>query len=78
SGASVAQVLADTAPAVGKKTGVEVTVRDINPLQEGDPRGLAIFYISLAAVIIGFVGAIQLSVHARSLTPFERILFTIA
>ncbi|MFH9735336.1 ABC transporter permease [Streptomyces sp. NPDC017260] len=78
SGASVAQVLADTAPAVGKKTGVEVTVRDINPLQEGDPRGLAIFYISLAAVIIGFVGAIQLSVHARSLTPFERILFTVA
>ncbi len=35
SGASVAQVLADTAPVVGQKTGVEVTVRDINPLQEG-------------------------------------------
>lgn len=78
SGSSVAEILADTAPAVGKKTGVDVTVRDINPLQEGDPRGLAIFYISLAAVIIGFVGAIQLSVHARSLTPFERILFTAA
>lgn len=78
SGASVAEVLAQTAPVVGQKTGVEVTVRDINPLQEGDPRGLAIFYISLAAVIIGFVGAIQLSVHARSLTPFERILFTLA
>ncbi|WP_217142957.1 ABC transporter permease [Streptomyces sp. AC627_RSS907] len=78
SGASVADVLAEAAPAVGKKTGVQVTVRDINPLQEGDPRGLAIFYISLAAVIIGFVGAIQLSVHARSLTPLERILFTMA
>ncbi|MER6402748.1 ABC transporter permease [Streptomyces viridosporus] len=78
SGASVAEVLADTAPAVGEKTGVEVTVRDLNPLQEGDSRGLAIFYISLAAVIIGFVGAIQLSVHAPSLTPFERILFTLA
>lgn len=78
SGASVAEVLEQTAPAVGRKTGVAVGVRDINPLQEGDPRGLAIFYISLAAVIIGFVGAIQLSVHARSLTPFERILFTIA
>ncbi|MFI2412532.1 ABC transporter permease [Streptomyces sp. NPDC018947] len=78
SGASVAEVLAQTAPEVGRKTGVALTVRDINPVQEGDPRGLAIFYISLAAVIIGFVGAIQLSVHARELTPFERILFTLA
>ncbi len=78
SGASVAQVLAEAAPKVGQRTGVAVTVRDINPLQEGDPRGLAIFYISLAAVIIGFVGAIQLSVHARSLTPAERIAFTAA
>ncbi|MDH6228777.1 MULTISPECIES: ABC transporter permease [Streptomyces] len=78
SGASVAEVLADTAPAVGRETGVEVTVRDLNPLQEGDPRGLAIFYISLAAVVIGFLGAIQLSVHARALTPLERVAFTLA
>ncbi|MFF3849124.1 ABC transporter permease [Streptomyces sp. NPDC002328] len=77
SGASVAEVLAKTAPAVGKETGVAVAVRDVNPLQEGDPRGLAIFYVSLAAVIIGFVGAIQLSVHARALTPLERIAFTV-
>ncbi|MEW2393569.1 ABC transporter permease [Streptomyces venezuelae] len=77
SGASVAQVLAETAPKVGEKVGVPVTVKDIKPLQEGDPRGLAIFYISLAAVIIGFVGAIQLSVHARGLNPAERIGFTI-
>ncbi|WP_228973583.1 ABC transporter permease [Streptomyces sp. DH12] len=78
SGVSVAQVLAEAAPAVGRETGVAVTVRDVNPLQPGDPRGLAIFYISLAAVIIGFVGAIQLSVHARELTPPERIAFTAA
>ncbi|MFC8199391.1 ABC transporter permease [Streptomyces sp. NPDC060006] len=78
SGASVAELLEKTAPAVGRSTGVAVTVRDINPLQEGDPRGLAIFYISLAAVIIGFVGAIQLSVHARELNPLERIGFTAA
>ncbi|MEU0675850.1 ABC transporter permease [Streptomyces sp. NPDC006172] len=77
SGASVAEVLAKAAPAVGEKTGAEVTVRDVNPLQEGDPRGLAIFYVSLAAVIIGFVGAIQLSVHARALTPLERIACTV-
>ncbi|MFD7706843.1 ABC transporter permease [Streptomyces sp. NPDC059785] len=78
SGSSVAQLLEQAAPAVGKKTGTAVTVRDIKPLQQGDPRGLAIFYISLAAVIIGFVGAIQISVHARALNPFERIAFTVA
>ncbi|MCO6003856.1 ABC transporter permease [Actinoallomurus purpureus] len=78
SGASVAQLLSETTPRVGKATGVAVTVRDIKPLQRGDPRGLAVFYISLAAAIIGFVGAIQLSVHAKGLDPIERIVFTVA
>ncbi|MFI9820692.1 ABC transporter permease [Streptomyces sp. NPDC052013] len=78
SGASVAEVLSEAARGVGEKTGTTVTVRDIKPLQPGDPRGLAIFYISLAAVIIGFVGSIQLSVHARALNPLERIAFTAA
>lgn len=75
-GASVAQVLEEAAPKVGRQVGVRVTVRDIKPLDEGDPRGLALFYISLAAVIVGFVGAIQLSVNASSLNPLERIGFT--
>ncbi|MCT2589483.1 ABC transporter permease [Streptomyces sp. N2-109] len=75
-GASVAQVLAETAPKVGERAGVRVTVRDVKPLDEGDPRGLALFYISMAAVIVGFVGAIQLSVHASGLNPLERIGFT--
>jgi hypothetical protein len=78
SGASVAQLLAEAGQSVGERLDVPVTVRDINPMQPGGPRGLAIFYISLAAVIIGFVGAIQLSVHARSLNPLERIGFTAA
>ncbi|MFF2849531.1 ABC transporter permease [Streptomyces sp. NPDC058001] len=78
SGATVAQLLAESAPPVGRATGVAVTVRDVNPLQKGDPRGLAIFYISLAAVIIGFVGAIQLSVNAKELRPLERVAFTVA
>lgn len=78
SGASVAQVLAEAAVKVGKATGTPVVVHDLKPLQKGDPRGLAIFYISLAAVITGFVGAIQLSVHARALNPLERIAFTAA
>ncbi|MGW7519778.1 ABC transporter permease [Streptomyces sp. NPDC054796] len=78
SGASVAQLLEKAGPKVGKAVGVDVTVKDLKPLAKGDPRGLAIFYISLAAVIIGFVGAIQLSVHARALNPPERIAFTVA
>ncbi|WP_275464039.1 ABC transporter permease [Streptomyces noursei] len=78
SGASVAQLLSEAAAKVGPATGVPVTVRDVTPLQHGDPRGLALFYVSLAAVIIGFVGAIQLSVHARALNPAERTAFTVA
>ncbi|MEV0090695.1 ABC transporter permease [Streptomyces sp. NPDC050738] len=78
SGQSVAQVLTQSAAQVAKATGTPIQVKDVRPLQKGDPRGLAIFYISLAAVIIGFVGAIQLSVHARGLNPAERIAFTIA
>ncbi|MBY8877427.1 ABC transporter permease [Actinacidiphila acidipaludis] len=78
SGASVAQLLAETAPRVAASIGVPITVQDLKPLQRGDPRGLAVFYISLAAVILGFVGAIQLSVHARGLNPAERIAFTLA
>ncbi|WP_406144089.1 ABC transporter permease [Streptomyces sp. NBC_01012] len=78
SGATVSELLAQTGKKVAKDVGVPLTVTDLKPLQKGDPRGLALFYISLAAVIIGFVGAIQLSVHARALLPLERILFTAA
>jgi len=77
SGAAVAQLLAESAVKVGDALNIQVAVQDVKPLQKGDPRGLALFYISLAAVIIGFVGAIQLSVHARALIPGERIGFTI-
>jgi hypothetical protein len=78
SGATVAQVLAEAGAKVGKATGTTVLVRDLKPLQRGDPRGLAIFYISLAAGIIGFVGAIQLNVHASELDPLERIAYIVA
>ncbi|MEU9443194.1 ABC transporter permease [Streptomyces sp. NPDC048304] len=78
SGATVAQVLAEAGAKVGRATGTTVLVHDLKPLQRGDPRGLAIFYISLAAGIVGFVGAIQLSVHARELNPLERIAYIVA
>lgn len=76
SGASVAELLTRTAPRVAQRVGVRLRMHDLNPLAEGDPRGLALFYMSLAAVITGFVGSIQMSVHARDLTPGERIAFT--
>ncbi|GDY55345.1 hypothetical protein SVIO_059680 [Streptomyces violaceusniger] len=77
-GATVAQVLGQAAGKVGRVSGVPVTVKDVKPLQPGDPRGLAVFYISLAATIFGFFGAIQLSVNAAALNPAERIAFMIA
>ncbi|WP_329377400.1 ABC transporter permease [Streptomyces sp. NBC_01716] len=77
-GASVAELLAETAPHVARATGVPVRVTDIKPLQKGDPRGLALFYITLAAVIVGFLGALQLSIHAKELNPGERIGFIAA
>ncbi|UQA94542.1 ABC-2 transporter permease [Streptomyces halobius] len=77
SGASVAELLADAGEQAAKTTGVDVRIRDIKPLQDGDPRGLALFYVSLASVIVGFVGAIQLNVNAGSLNPAERIAFTV-
>ncbi|AQZ61710.1 FIG00761799: membrane protein [[Actinomadura] parvosata subsp. kistnae] len=78
SGASVAQLLSEAAPKVAQRVGVRLTVRDMKPLQRGDPRGLALFYITLAAVVIGFIGAVQLSVQAGALTAWQRIAFTAA
>jgi hypothetical protein len=77
-GASVARVLTAAGPQAGATVGVPVTVADVKPLRSTDPQGLAIFYISLAAVVVGFVGSIQLSVHAKELNPGERIAFTLA
>jgi hypothetical protein len=77
SGASVAQLLAQAAPRVSAAVGVPLVVLDIKPLQRGDPRGLAIFYVSLASVILGFIGAVQLTVHAKALGPAQRIGFTV-
>lgn len=73
SGASLAELLSRTAPQVGRHAEVRVQVRDLKPLATGDPRGLGLFYITLAAVITGFLGAIQLSLHARTLRAGERI-----
>ncbi|WP_346655826.1 ABC transporter permease [Streptomyces sp. RFCAC02] len=78
SGASVSMLLTQNAPPAAKAAGIDLRVKDIKPLYEGDPRGLAIFYISIASVIMGFLGAVQLSVNASALNPAERIAFTAA
>ncbi|GGO56997.1 hypothetical protein GCM10012287_51880 [Streptomyces daqingensis] len=72
-GASVAEVLRAAAPKAGKEAGVEVTVHDLKPLGRGDPRGLTIFYITLAADIIGFIGAIQLHANVPGLARRPRL-----
>jgi hypothetical protein len=75
-GASVARVLSQSAPQVGGALGIPVEVRDIKPLPVTDPQGIAIFYVSLGSIILGFIGAVQLGVNAKALNPAERIAFT--
>ena len=68
SGASVARLLQSDAPRLEESIGRTITVIDAHPLAPRDPNGLVLFYMSLAAVVIGFVGAIQTRVNAASLT----------
>ncbi|MDT0321270.1 ABC-2 transporter permease [Streptomyces millisiae] len=75
-GASVAELLTKEGPPAAEAAGARITVRDIKPLQSGDPRGLAVFYITIAAVIIGFLGTVQLVVNAPALRPAARLAFT--
>ena len=75
-GYQVAQLLTDAGRAVGNDLGVEVEIRDLTPLQDGDPRGLALFYLTLASILIGFVGAMNLRAHAEELPPPGRLAFT--
>ncbi|MER6416941.1 ABC transporter permease [Streptomyces humidus] len=73
-GASVARVLQQQAPAAARSVGVSLHTTELRPLQAGDPQGLALFYMTLAAVVLGFIGAAQLSAHAAQLRLHERVL----
>ncbi|MDN4613926.1 ABC transporter permease [Leifsonia sp. F6_8S_P_1B] len=68
SGASVARLLQSDALRLEQTLGRPITVIDTHPLGPKDPNGLVLFYVALAAVIIGFVGAIQTRVNAARLT----------
>lgn len=76
SGQTVATALAQGLPPIAEHAGYTVRVDDLNPLQDGDPHGLTIFYMTIASVVVGFVGAVQLGVNARDLHPGERIACT--
>ncbi|MFF4623427.1 ABC transporter permease [Nonomuraea jabiensis] len=73
-GASVARVLQQQAPAAARTAGVSLHTTALHPLQAGDPQGLAIFYLTLAAVVLGLIGAAQLSAHAGQLRLRETVL----
>lgn len=78
SGQTVATLLEESVPPILDHDGFTVSTTDINPLQDGDPHGLTIFYMTIASVVVGFVGAVQLGVNAKALRPWERIGFTAA
>ncbi|MFG2004136.1 ABC transporter permease [Spirillospora sp. NPDC048911] len=78
SGAQVAELLSKAAPEVGRSVGNMIVVHDRHPLQRSDPRGLTVFYICLAAMIMGFMGAVQLNTHASRLSFGSRVWFTVA
>jgi hypothetical protein len=67
-GTSVARVLEQAAQAVPARAGGPLQIVDLHPLPPADPQGLASFYATLAATILGFVTIFQLRANAGSLS----------
>jgi hypothetical protein len=67
-GTSVARVLEQAAQAVPSRIGGPLRIVDLHPLPPTDPLGLASFYVTLAATILGFVTMFQLRANAGSLS----------
>ena len=68
SGDSIARAIEQTVPDQGQPRGVDVTVPHAPPRSDRGPSGRVIFYLAIAASIVGFVGAIQTRVNAQGLT----------
>jgi hypothetical protein len=68
SGSSVSRILPQVATPAATRSGVQVQLRDLHPLPASDPSGLAEFYLTLAATILGFVTTFQLRANARPLS----------
>jgi hypothetical protein len=67
-GTSVARVLEQAAQAVPARAGGPLQIVDLHPLPPTDPQGLASFYATLAATILGFVTMFQLRANAGGLS----------
>jgi hypothetical protein len=67
-GTSVARLLEQAAQAVPAHAGGPLQIVDLHPLPPTDPQGLAAFYATLAATILGFVTIFQLRANAAGLS----------
>jgi hypothetical protein len=76
SGSSVTRVLTQAASTVQTQTGTAIALRDLHPLPATDPSGLAEFYLTLAATILGFVTTFQLRANAKPLRLRAWLAFT--
>lgn len=66
SGASAVRVLTQLdEPAPGRYL---LPIQDLHPLPPSDPSGLATFYVTIAATILGFVTMFQLRANVKTLT----------
>ncbi|MCU1407300.1 MAG: hypothetical protein JWQ43_3603 [Glaciihabitans sp.] len=75
SGSSVARLLQADAVRWGSSRDLAVTVTDSHPLPASDAAGLSSFYVSLAAIITGFSGAVQLRVNAGGLSLARNLIW---
>jgi hypothetical protein len=72
---AVATLLTSAEPSLKTDLGLAtITTVDTHPLHPRDPQGTVLFYIALATIILGFVGAIQVRVNTKDLGILEDIL----
>ena len=76
SGPSVARVLSTSLPQTASRAGAVLTETDLHPLPSQDPSGLAAFYLTIGATILGFVTTFQLRANARPMPLPPWLAFT--
>jgi hypothetical protein len=76
SGPSVERVLSTALPQAANNANATLQLRDTHPLPSEDPAGLASFYLTLGATILGFVTTFQLRANARPLPLPPWLAFT--
>jgi hypothetical protein len=76
SGPSVARVLSTSLPQAATRAGAALTETDLHPLPSQDPSGLAAFYLTIGATILGFVTTFQLRANARPMPLPPWLAFT--